>query len=57
MLIDSHVHLQPHGERPPVDRRRIELYVEHARRNGVDILVFAEHLFRFREAFDLLEGW
>jgi len=57
MLIDSHVHLQPHGERPPVDRRRVELYVEHARRNGVDVLVFTEHLFRFREAFELLEGW
>ncbi len=57
MLVDSHTHLQPHGERPTVDRARIEMYVEHARRNGVDVVVFTEHLFRFREAFDLLEGW
>jgi histidinol-phosphatase (PHP family) len=57
VLIDSHVHLQPQGERPTVDRARIELYVEHAHRNGVDVVVFTEHLFRFREAFDLLAGW
>ncbi len=57
MIVDGHVHLQPHGEKPPVDRRRIELYVEHARRNGVDVVVFTEHLFRFRDAYDLLDGW
>lgn len=57
MRVDAHVHLQPHGERPPVDRARIALYVEHARRNGVDVIVFTEHLFRFREAYDLLAGW
>jgi histidinol-phosphatase (PHP family) len=57
VIVDSHVHLQPHGEKPPVNRERIELYLEHARRNGVDVVVFTEHLFRFREAFDLLEGW
>ncbi|MBI2761026.1 MAG: hypothetical protein HYX51_06330 [Chloroflexi bacterium] len=57
MRIDSHVHLQPHGEQPVVDRARIELYAEHARQNGVDVVVFTEHLFRFREAYDLLEGW
>lgn len=57
MRVDAHVHLQPHGEQPPVDRARIDRYVEHARRNGVDVLVFTEHLFRFREAYDLLAGW
>lgn len=57
MRVDAHVHLQPHGQCPPVDRARIERYVEHARRNGVDIVVFTEHLFRFREAYDLLAGW
>ncbi len=57
MIVDAHVHLQPHGEKPPVDRQRIELYVEHARRNGVDVIVFTEHLFRFRDAYDLLDGW
>jgi histidinol-phosphatase (PHP family) len=57
MIVDGHVHLQPHGEQPVVDRARIELYVEHARANGVDVLVFTEHVFRFREAYALLEGW
>lgn len=57
MRVDAHVHLQPHGERPVVDRRRIAAYVEHARANGVDVIVFTEHLFRFREAFERLEGW
>jgi histidinol-phosphatase (PHP family) len=57
MRVDAHVHLQPHGEAPPVDRARIELYVEHACRNGVDVVVFTEHLFRFHEAYTLLEGW
>jgi histidinol-phosphatase (PHP family) len=57
VLIDGHVHLQPHGEKPRVDRARIELYVEHAARNGVDAIVFTEHLFRFNEALDLLYGW
>jgi histidinol-phosphatase (PHP family) len=56
-LIDAHVHLQPHGEQPPVNRARIECYVEQARRNGLDGIVFTEHLFRFREAYALLAGW
>lgn len=57
MLVDAHVHLQPHGERPPVDRARIARYVETALANGLDGVVFTEHLFRFVEAFDLLAGW
>jgi histidinol-phosphatase (PHP family) len=57
MLVDAHVHLQPHGECPVVDRARIERYVEQARANGVDVLVFTEHLFRFHEALTLLDGW
>lgn len=57
MYVDSHVHLQPHGEAPPITRERIELYVESARAHGVDRIAFTEHLFRFREAFDLLHGW
>lgn len=55
--IDSHVHLQPHGENPPVDRERLELYVRAAARNGVDAIAITEHLFRFREAYGLLAGW
>jgi histidinol-phosphatase (PHP family) len=57
MIVDSHVHLQPHGDYLTVDRARIELYVEHARANGVDRIIITEHLFRFHEAYALLEGW
>jgi histidinol-phosphatase (PHP family) len=31
--------------------------VERAQRNGVDVVVFTEHLFRFKEALDVLDGW
>lgn len=57
MYVDSHVHLQPHGEAPPMTRERIELYVERGRANGIEQIALTEHLFRFREAFDLLYGW
>ena len=57
MLVDAHVHLQPHGEKPPVDRARLEAYVEHAARAGLDVICITEHLFRFREAYELLDGW
>jgi histidinol-phosphatase (PHP family) len=57
MLVDGHVHLQPHGDYLPVDRARIDRYVEHARANGVDLIIITEHLFRFHEAYALLEGW
>lgn len=57
MRVDSHVHLQPHGEKPPVDRARLDAYVHAARANGVDAIAITEHLFRFHEAYDLLAGW
>ncbi len=57
MYVDSHVHLQPHGEAPSMTRERIDLYVESGRAHGVDQMALTEHLFRFREAFDLLSGW
>lgn len=57
MYVDSHVHLQPHGEKPPVTRERIEQYLEVARRRGVEQVAFTEHLFRFEEAYRLLYGW
>ena len=40
-----------------MDRARIELYVEHARANGVGQIAITEHLFRFQEAYELLQGW
>jgi histidinol-phosphatase (PHP family) len=56
-MIDSHTHLQPHGQAPPMTRARIEEYVDVALRRGLTHVSFTEHLFRFREAFDLLYGW
>lgn len=57
VLIDAHTHLQPHGSCRPVDRALLEQYVAAARAAGLDGIVFTEHLFRFREAYDLLGGW
>ena len=57
MYVDSHVHLQPHGERPPITMERIRRYVEAASANGVAQIALTEHLFRFREAYELLHGW
>jgi histidinol-phosphatase (PHP family) len=55
--VDSHIHLQPHGEKPPVDRALLQHYVGCAASNDVSTLGITEHLFRFREAYDLLYGW
>ena len=57
MYVDSHVHLQPHGEAPPVTRERIEQYLAVAQERGVEQVAFTEHLFRFEEAYRLLAGW
>jgi histidinol-phosphatase (PHP family) len=57
VYVDSHVHLQPHGQQPPVTRERIEQYVVAGRERGIERIAFTEHLFRFREAYDLLYGW
>ena len=40
-----------------MDRARIELYVESARARGVEKIAITEHLFRFREAYELLFSW
>ena len=57
MRVDSHVHLQPHGEQPPITKERIERFVEAGLANGVEQIAITEHLFRFREAYELLYGW
>ncbi|MEX2160128.1 MAG: histidinol-phosphatase HisJ family protein [Dehalococcoidia bacterium] len=57
MYVDSHVHLQPHGEKPVMTRERLERYVEAGRAAGVERLAFTEHLFRFHEALALLRDW
>lgn len=57
MYIDSHVHLQPHGEQPPLSLDRIERYVRAGQECGVGRIAITEHLFRFREAYEALYGW
>jgi histidinol-phosphatase (PHP family) len=57
MLVDCHVHLQPHGERPPMTRARIEEYLRAGEQRGVTHIAVTEHLFRFEEAFRALHGW
>jgi histidinol-phosphatase (PHP family) len=57
MLVDCHVHLQPHGERPPMTLARVEEYARAAERAGVGMIAITEHLFRFEEAFKALHGW
>lgn len=56
-MIDCHVHLQPHGQAPPMTRERIEQYVAVAQERGIEAICLTEHLFRFEEAFTLLHGW
>jgi histidinol-phosphatase (PHP family) len=57
MLTDCHVHLQPHGEKPPMTRERIEQYVAVGSERGVERIAITEHLFRFEEAYKSLYGW
>ena len=57
MLTDCHVHLQPHGEKPPMTRGRIEQYVAAGQERGIERIAITEHLFRFDEAFHDLYGW
>lgn len=56
-MIDCHTHLQPHGAQPPMTRALIDEYVRAGRERGVERICITEHLFRFREAFELLHGW
>jgi histidinol-phosphatase (PHP family) len=56
-FVDCHVHLQPHGEKPPMTRERIEAYVAAGRERGVERIAITEHLFRFEEAYRRLHGW
>jgi histidinol-phosphatase (PHP family) len=57
MMIDCHVHLQPHGEKPPMTLARIEEYVRVAQSRGVERICITEHLSRFEEASIMLYGW
>jgi histidinol-phosphatase (PHP family) len=57
-VLDYHLHLWPHGQRdsaPTIDQ--VARYCEIARSAGVTELALTEHLFRFRQADDLLRGF
>lgn len=56
-MIDCHVHLQPHGQAPPMTLARIEEYVRVAEERGLAAICLTEHLFRFEEAYRALHGW
>ncbi|MBI5284515.1 MAG: histidinol phosphatase [Chloroflexi bacterium] len=57
MTVDCHTHLQPHGEKPPMTRARIDESVRGGAARGVTEVCITEHLFRFEEAYEMLHGW
>ena len=57
-MLDYHLHLWPHGERdraPTVEQ--LHAYCEQAAQAGVTEIALTEHLFRFRQADELLAGF
>lgn len=57
-MLDYHLHLWPHGQRdvgPTLDQ--VAAYCEKAQNQGVTEIALTEHLFRFRQADDLLRGF
>jgi histidinol-phosphatase (PHP family) len=57
-VLDYHLHLWPHEERrTPLRLEQLRAYCEKAQAAGVEELAITEHLFRFRQAADLLGGF
>lgn len=57
-MLDYHLHLWPHEERAtPLGLEQLRVYCEKAQAAGVEELAITEHLFRFRQAADLLGGF
>jgi histidinol-phosphatase (PHP family) len=57
-VLDYHLHLWPHGQRdvgPTLDQ--VAAYCEKAQDRGVTEIALTEHLFRFRQADELLRGF
>jgi histidinol-phosphatase (PHP family) len=57
-VLDYHLHLWPHGQRdtaPTLDQ--VAAYCERAQAVGVTEIALTEHLFRFRQADQLLRGF
>jgi histidinol-phosphatase (PHP family) len=57
-MLDYHLHLWPHDEgETPLHLDQLAAYCEKAQSAGVEELAVTEHLFRFRQAEDLLGGF
>ena len=57
-MLDYHLHLWPHSEgETPLRVEQVAAYCAQAGEAGVTELALTEHLFRFRQADDLLRGW
>jgi histidinol-phosphatase (PHP family) len=57
-VLDYHLHLWPHGQRdtaPTLDQ--VAAYCDRAQAAGVTEIALTEHLFRFRQADELLRGF
>jgi histidinol-phosphatase (PHP family) len=57
VLVDYHMHLRGPDDAPrgPYSVERAEEYIARARRVGIDEIGFSDHVYRFRQARDLLE--
>jgi histidinol-phosphatase (PHP family) len=57
-VLDYHLHLWPHSQaETPLRLDQLAAYCERAQAAGVEELAVTEHLFRFRQASDLLGGF
>jgi histidinol-phosphatase (PHP family) len=57
-VLDYHLHLWPHtAHETPLRLEQVAAYCARAAEAGVTELALTEHLFRFRQADDLLRGW
>ena len=57
-MLDYHLHLWPHSQaETPLHLDQLAAYCERAQAAGVEELAVTEHLFRFRQAADLLGGF
>jgi histidinol-phosphatase (PHP family) len=56
-VLDYHLHLLRHGEDGPYRAEDVRAYAGAAAARGVEEICITEHLFRFRQADRLLDGW
>lgn len=60
-VIDYHTHIWPHShsleKSPSISVELLERYCDYAHEVNVSEIAVTEHLFRFKQAFELLNGW